>query len=168
MENGTLHFKGTINTNGGGFASIRSNIPETIDLSSGKKGLRLRIRGDGKTYKFFMTDGSRGGPMSRSPSWQIDVPTTASATTSNDDDGGAGAGGGEWQEVEIPFDKLLPSFGPRTPSDASQYTFDSKDMKEMGIMLSLKLSDGSSNPTETFGEGIFPFSLKVDSIESMQ
>lgn len=154
VEDGYLHFKGTINTNGGGFASIRSAIPETIDLSS-CKGLRLRIQGDGKTYKFFMTDGSRGGPMSRNPSWQMDVPTN-----NNNSDG-------EWQDVEIPFDQLSPSFGPRTPSDASQYKFDCKEMKEMGLMLSLKLADGSPNPKETFGEGIFLFSLKVESIDSI-
>ena len=95
-----------------------------------------------------MTDGSRGGPMSRNPSWQIDIPTI----------------NGEWQQVEIPFDKLLPAFGPRTPSDISQYKFDAKEMREIGLMLSLKLADGSPNPKETFGEGIFPFSLLVDSI----
>lgn len=149
VENGYLHFKGTINTNGGGFASIRSAIPDQIDLSS-SNGVRLRVQGDGKTYKFFMTDGSRGGPMSRNPSWQMDIPTS-----------------GEWQDVEIPFEKLLPSFGPRTPSDTSQFTFDSSQMKEMGLMLSLKLSDGSPNPKETFGEGIFPFSLLVDSIDTL-
>lgn len=152
LENGYLNFKGNINTNGGGFASIRSAIPDGIDLTSAQ-GIRLRVNGDGKTYKFFMTDGSSGGPMSRNPSWQMDVPTASS---------------NDWQDVEIPFDKLLPSFGPRTPSDASQYKFDSKEMKEMGLMLSLKLSDGSPNPKETFGDGIFPFSLKVESIESVE
>ena len=147
VENNHLHFKGTINTNGGGFASIRSKLPSEVDLSSAT-GLRLRIQGDGKTYKIFMTDGSAGGPMSRSPSWQMDVPTA-----------------GEWQDVDIPFDKFLPSFGPRTCSDGSHYKFDAKEMKELGLMLSLKLADGKPNPKETFGEGIFPFSLKVESID---
>ena len=35
----------------------------------------------------------------------------------------------------------------------------------MGFMLSLKLSNGSSNPVETFGSGIFPFSLTIRSID---
>lgn len=147
LERDQLHFKGTINTNGGGFASIRSKLPSDLDISSAK-GMRLRVQGDGKTYKIFLTDGSAGGPMSRNPSWQMDIPTN-----------------GEWQEVEIPFDKLLPSFGPRTPSDVSQYKFEAKEMKEIGLMLSLKLADGSSNPKKTFGEGIFPFSLRVESID---
>lgn len=149
VEEDHLHFKGTINTNGGGFASIRSKLP--MDLSTTAKGMKLRIQGDGKTYKLFLTDGSSGGPMSRNPSWQIDIPTN-----------------GEWQDVEIPFDKLLPSFGPRTPSDVSQYRFVPQEMKEVGLMLSLKLADGSPNPKETFGEGIFPFSLKVESIDILQ
>jgi hypothetical protein len=38
-------------------------------------------------------------------------------------------------------------------------------MKQLGLMLSLRLSDGSPNPKETFGEGIFDFSLFVESIE---
>lgn len=147
VEKDYLNFQGVINTNGGGFASIRSAIPQEVDLLSGR-GLLLRVTGDGKTYKFFLTDGSRGGPMSRNPSWQMDIPTN-----------------GEWQQVEIPFDKLLPSFGPRTPSDISQYKFDAKEMREIGLMLSLKLADGSANPKETFGEGVFPFSLLVDSID---
>lgn len=147
VEDGILNFKGTINTNGGGFASIRSKIG--MDLA-GIKGIRLRIRGDGKTYKFFLMSESGGGPMSRNPSWQFDVPTT-----------------GEWQDVEIPFDKLLPSFGPRAVSDPSQYKFDSSEMEIVGLMLSLKRADGSSNPKETFGEGIFPFSLKVETIQGI-
>jgi len=38
-------------------------------------------------------------------------------------------------------------------------------MRQIGLMLSLKLSDGSANPKESFGEGIFPFSLIVESLE---
>jgi hypothetical protein len=38
-------------------------------------------------------------------------------------------------------------------------------MMQIGLMLSLYLSDGRPNPKETFGEGVFPFSLHVKSIE---
>lgn len=153
IEHGMLHFKGTINTNGGGFTTIRTKIPEGLQL--GPKGIKLRLKGDGKTYKFVLTDGSpgQGGPRSSKPSWQFDIPTTPPD---------------ELKEVEIPFDQLLPSFGPRTPSNPSQYKFDATEMNEMGFMLSLMRSDGSSNPKETFGEGIFPFSLTVESIENLE
>jgi len=38
-------------------------------------------------------------------------------------------------------------------------------MRQIGVMLSLKRSDGSDNPIETFGTGIFPFSLEILSIQ---
>lgn len=150
-----LHFTGTINTNGGGFASIRSKIPEAIFDATTTIGVRIRCRGDGKTYKFLMSEGTRnaGAPMSRTPSWQADI------RTKND---------GEWQEVVIPFDTLLPSFGggaARAGSKENNHKFDPTSMREIGFMLSLRLSNGSPNPKETFGEGIFPFSLHVKSVE---
>lgn len=152
-----LHFTGTINTNGGGFASIRSKIPQGILDATTTSGVRIRCRGDGKTYKFLLSEGTRnaGAPMSRTPSWQADIPTK------ND---------GQWQETVIPFDKLLPSFGgpsARMGNSAKQekLKFDPTIMREIGFMLSLKLSNGSPNPKETFGEGVFPFSLHIQSVE---
>jgi NADH dehydrogenase [ubiquinone] 1 alpha subcomplex assembly factor 1 len=155
---GIMHFAGTINTNGGGFTSIRTKLPEQVLSKAG--GVKLRVRGDGKTYKFFMTDGSRVGPLARKPSWHVDLPTVKSSE--NDD--------GNWQEVVLPFSKLLPLFvsgsnSQVTDEDRKRYKFDASEMKEMGIMLSLRLSDGRPNPVATFGEGIFPFSLLIQSIE---
>jgi len=172
---GILHFTGTINTDGGGFASIRSKIPE--GSLSQYEGIKLRLRGDGKTYKFFMTDGTGAGPFASKPSWQCDVPTVSMKTSpkasSGDTSKDNSTTGTEWQEVVIPFHNLLPSFaggGQRAPTDEikKKHTFDAGEMREMGLMLSLKLSDGSSNPKETFGEGLFPFSLLVQSIEPLE
>ena len=156
-----LHFQGTINTGGGGFCSIRSNFPPNEILegtTSEDYSLKLRYRGDGKTYKLLLSDGSRGGPMSSSPSWQVDLPTLA---TTKDD---------EWEERIIPLSKLLPSFaGSRTSTDDyMKYSIYPKEMKEIGLMLSLRLSNGQPNPVETFGKGIFPFSLHVESIEILK
>jgi len=150
-----LHFQGTINTEGGGFASVRAPIEV---LSKVTTGIKLKLRGDGKTYKLLLSGGkSSGSPFSGAPSWQADIPTWNKV-------------GGEehaMQETTISFDTLKPSFGPRSPSkeEASKYTFDPTEMTEIGLMLSLLRSDGSPNPTETFGEGIFPFDLFVKSIE---
>lgn len=124
-------------------------------------GLKIRYRGDGKTYKLLISNGERGGPFSRVPSWQSDLPTTKKPD-----------GDESWDEVTIPFDSLLPAFGggPRSqPSeeDKKAYRFDPTEMKEVGLMLSLRLSDGSPNPVETFGEGIFPFSLVVASMATV-
>lgn len=149
-----LHFQGTINTQGGGFASIRSKIPE--GTLANYQGIKFRLQGDGKTYKFITSRGTgMGGPFSSNPSWQCDIPTIEQN------------GKDDWQEVVIPFDKLLPSFGGQRRNidqDQSQLSFDATNMQEIGLMLSLKLSDGSSNPVETFGDGIFPFCLGVQSI----
>lgn len=152
-----LHFTGTINTSGGGFASVRAPI-EHIPKNS--NAIRLKFRGDGKTYKLLLSDGkpSTGSPFAKSPSWQADI-----ATENRSDNQ-------EWQEKTIPFSTLLPAFGGRAENrpDVERhkaYKFHPGEMRQIGLMLSLRLSDGSPNPVETFGEGIFPFSLYVKSIE---
>ena len=158
-NNTLLHFEGTINTNGGGFCSIRAKLPPS-GLPPSTTGIRLRLVGDGKTYKFLLSDGTRNtfGPSKRSPSWQADIPTTRTTTANS---------GNIEQEVIIPFDTLVPSWGPFTPSQEEQdkVRFDAQSMKEIGLMLSLRLSDGSPNPASTFGQGIFPFALQIRSIE---
>lgn len=171
-ESGKLHFTGTINTDGGGFCSIRARIPKGVlekstnkatgdeshdkSCSSRTKGIRLTLRGDGKTYKLLLSDGERsaGGPTSRSPSWQVDIPTKKNKR----------------ETITVPVDAFQPAFGGRPSSrpskeDMAKFRLDLAAIQEIGLMLSLRLSDGSPNPKETFGEGIFPFSLLVESIE---
>lgn len=158
-QEGVLQFAGTINTNGGGFASIRTKLPPG-SLSADIKGIKIRYRGDGKTYKVLLSNGDRGGPFTRVPSWQLDLPTNDKS--GRDDD--------VWDETTILFDNLVPAFGGRTqPSDEEkkQYTFNAAEMTELGFMLSLRLSDGSPNPQETYGEGIFPFALIIQSITTV-
>ena len=153
-QDGHLAFEGTINTNGGGFCSIRTKLSEGV-LPSDTKAIRLKLIGDGKTYKILLSDGSKStfGPSRKSPSWQADIPT-------NNDT--------KEQVVDIPMSTFQPSwvFGP-SKEEKENAKFDITSMRELGLMLSLKLSDGSSNPLKTFGEGIFPFSLKVLSIETI-
>lgn len=152
-----LHFAGEINTNGGGFASIRAPIQHIPQPSY---AFRLVFRGDGKTYKLLLSDGnaSTGSPFAKTPSWQADIPTEDRTDSQ------------EWQEMIIPFATLCPAFGGRAEDRPSTeehagYKFHPAEMRQIGLMLSLRLSDGSPNPVETFGRGIFPFSLYVKSIE---
>jgi hypothetical protein len=154
-SDGSLHFAGLINTNGGGFCSIRAPIPSGLPANTEK--IRLRFTGDGKTYKLLLSEGlkSWAGPSMRNPSWQIDIPTKNN---------------GQEETVTVDLKTLKPSWGGGPMSqpsgdDKAKIKFNAADMKEIGVMLSLKLTDGSPNPKETFGEGIFPFSLKVRSIE---
>lgn len=145
----TLHFKGTINTEGGGFTSIRSPISAS-GLPNDTEALRVKFRGDGKTYKVLLSDGNRstGAPFSRSPSWQIDLPTKKS---------------GKSEEVVLCLKDFKPSFGGNS-LDSKGYSLEVSEMRQIGFMLSLILSDGRPNPSETFGEDVFDFSLKIDSI----
>ena len=145
-----LHFAGHINTQGGGFCSIRS--PVEGGLPSDTAAVRICYLGDGKTYKVLFSDGNKNafGPSRRSPSWQRDLPTKA----------------GVEETAILTLDSLTPSLqgGPVNTNTKLNPT----QVKEIGFMLSLKLSSGESNPVETFGTGIFPFSLKVRSIEAIR
>jgi hypothetical protein len=159
LDDGSLHFTGQINTNGGGFCSIRSPLSEGLPKDA--TAIRLQFRGDGKTYKLLLSDGTRSsvGPSKRSPSWQCDIPTK------NMDNGAKNVGGREEEEITIPFSSLKPSWGPRPATKQEAVQFDAGSMRQIGFMLSLKRSDGSNNPVETFGSGIFPLSFQVSSIE---
>ena len=163
---GTLHFKGTINTEGGGFTSIRSPISDS-GLPKDMEALRIKFRGDGKTYKVLLSDGKRstGAPFSRSPSWQIDLPTNKSDNNCDIKNGE----GDDFQEVVLSLKDFQPSFGGGPSSRPSvdeikKCKLIASDMRQIGFMLSLRLSDGRPNPPETFGQGIFDFSLEIDSI----
>ena len=151
-----IHFSGRINTNGGGFASIRA--PFENGLSPDTEALRIKFRGDGKKYKVLLSDGGSSGPWGGSPSWQADLPTRK-------------LGPNEAAQIEtLRLDSFIPSFGGRSAlkeEDRMKYTFDGSEMRQVGLMLSLRLSNGSPNPKETFGEGIFEFSLFVESIETV-
>ena len=101
-----LLFAGEINTEGGGFCSIRAAIPH---LPHDSNAIRLVFRGDGKTYKLLLSDGnaSTGSPFAKKPTWQADIPTK-DCTNSQD-----------WQETTIPFAQLRPAFGGRAGENRS-------------------------------------------------
>lgn len=132
-----LRFTGLINTNGGGFASCRTEAR----VPAGAKHVKLRVRGDGKLYKFTLRDGLGG------PTFQHDFRTSA--------------GSGECEEFVLPFASFLPSVMGRKP--AYSVPLDLAQMSQAGFMLSLKTSRGEPNPA--FGEGVFPFALVVEEMK---
>ncbi|KAH9797413.1 NAD(P)-binding Rossmann-fold superfamily protein [Citrus sinensis] len=138
-ENGapTGLFKGVVSTaNNGGFTSIRTrNFAEPEDLSA-YDGLELRLKGDGRRYKFVVRTSS---------DWDT-VGYTASFDTV----------GGQWQSIRLPFSSLRPIFRARTVLDAPP--FDPSNI----LMFSKFEYDGKLNPT--FVEGAFQ--LPVSSIQS--
>lgn len=113
VREGMLHFTGSLSLeNNGGFAQVRIRKPG-YDLT-GKKGMKLRVMGDGRTYQLRLATNARhrGSRIA----YSVDFPTKA----------------GEWVEVEVAFADLKPSHhgdaldGP--PADLSQ-------IEEMSLLI---------------------------------
>lgn len=94
--NGYAVFKGALSLeNNGGFATVRS---PARDLGlAGHDGLRLRVRGDGRTYGLMALRSDKRGEIGV---WEKKFSTVA----------------GKWQEIQIPFaDLALTIMGQRVP-----------------------------------------------------
>ena len=86
-EEGHGIFQGKVSLeNNGGFSSIRARMQEleTKDYSA----FKIRLKGDGKNYQFRVRS-----QLNERHSYQYEFQTT-----------------GEWQEVTVPFDKMIPTF----------------------------------------------------------
>jgi monofunctional biosynthetic peptidoglycan transglycosylase len=105
IRDGVLRFSGSLSfENNGGFAQVR--IRDLAYDLSGKKGVRMKIMGDGRTYQFrIATDARHRGSRI---AYSAEFSTKA----------------GEWAEVVVAFADLKPSHrgkkldGP--PADLSQ------------------------------------------------
>ncbi|MEM8548115.1 MAG: CIA30 family protein [Pseudomonadota bacterium] len=86
---GKLVFAGVTNTRGGGFSSVRTR-EQPWELGSAK-GLRVRVKGDGRVYRLDLRTDNRMG-------WRV-VTYRAEFTTT----------AGQWIEVDLPFDQFSPS-----------------------------------------------------------
>ena len=119
-EDGHMVFQGAINTDGGGFSSIRRDM-EPGEMA-GAEAMRLKVRTDGRDYRltFRTSERFRG----RSVSYQVPIPTTPP---------------GEWAEVKADLSAPETSvFGRRVPAAP----FEPSDVREMGIIL----ADGRDGP----------------------
>ena len=90
VRDGRLQFEGSINTQGGGFASIRRTI-EVGELL-GAKAVSLRLRGDGRQYRLTLRDNKQ--VRGRSVSYQAGFSTSPK---------------GQWQNVRIELKGLRAS-----------------------------------------------------------
>ena len=119
-EDDHLVFTGVINTNGGGFSSIRANVrPGSLE---GAEGLMLRLRSEGRAYRMTFRTSERW--RGRSVSYQSPIPQTKSEN---------------WTDVRVSFDDMRTSVFGRTVSAAP---FDPADVREIGIIL----ADGEDGP----------------------
>jgi monofunctional biosynthetic peptidoglycan transglycosylase len=126
VRDGVMDFRGVLNTNGGGFSSVRSS-DQAMDLT-GFRGLRLRVRGDGRSYSVRVRlAGLRGGV-----SYRTSFGTRRSAP-------GDAKQPGPWQTVWIPFSNFIPQWRGRRlelpPMDPSKV-----------IGLGVTMSDGVDGP----------------------
>lgn len=112
VSDGRLVFEGDINTNGGGFSSIRWQLPEGALRNA--QAIRVRIMTDGRAYKLNLRTGARAAGRQLAYRGDLDA-----------------ADAGTWREVTAPFSALVPtSFGqvvrsapPFAPSDAQTLGF---------------------------------------------
>lgn len=120
IVDGVLSFSGTIETDGGGFSSVRSAL--AADALDSATSVRLRIRTDGRSYELQADDAIEG--RSRRVSHFGLIPLSQS---------------GEWVEVEVSLlDLEARVFG--TPVDAARFAPDAAT--EIGVIL----ADGVDGP----------------------
>lgn len=136
VENTGL-FSGYVSVaNSGGFASVRTrNFDPPIDLT-GYTGIDLRIKGDGKRYKFIIRNESQWDSLSYCYSFDTVYDL--------------------WITVRIPFKDLIPVFRAKTVPDAK--SFDPSHITSFQLMLSKFEYDGALNPK--FEPGIFQIQLE--------
>ena len=134
-------FSGNVSTeNNGGFASVRTrNLEPPLDLSE-YEGIKLRVKGDGKRYKFIIRCESKWDGIGYCYSFD---------TVEN-----------EWIDVCIPFTELIPVFRAKTVDDADP--FDQSKVYSLQLMLSKFEYDKALNPQFETGY----FELQVESIKA--
>lgn len=140
LENTAL-FSGNVSTaNSGGFVSVRTKNFETPVNLTGYKGIELRVKGDGKRYKFFIRTDPKWDGVAYSYSFDTEPDT--------------------WITVCIPFDTLIPVFRAKTMEFAN--SLDPSKISSFQLMLSKFEYDKELNPK--FEPGAF--SLQVESIKA--
>ncbi|PMB47611.1 NADH:ubiquinone oxidoreductase [Fischerella thermalis CCMEE 5330] len=141
LVEGTALFAGNVSTaNSGGFASVRTkNFSPAFNLS-GYEGIKLRVRGDGKRYKFFLRTDTKWDGIGYSYSFDTIANT--------------------WIDVRIPFADLVPVFRAKTLQDCPQIA--TNQISSFQLMLSKFEYDGELNPQFSPGG----FALQVESIKA--
>lgn len=119
-QDGHMTFKGSINTNGGGFSSIRR--PVSRGDMEGADALKLRVKQDGRSYRLTFRTSARF--RGRSISYQRPIPQTPL---------------NEWVDVTVPLSTFRTSvFGYEVPAPS----FAANDVREMGVII----ADGIDGP----------------------
>ncbi|KAB8335587.1 NAD-dependent epimerase/dehydratase family protein [Scytonema tolypothrichoides VB-61278] len=133
----TALFAGNVSTaNSGGFASVRTkNFAPPFNLS-GYEGVELRLKGDGKRYKFLLRTETQWDGVAYSYSFNTEANT--------------------WIDVRIPFAQMIAVFRAKTLKDSPQ--IDQSKICSFQLMLSKFEYDGELNPQ--FSPGGFALEVK--------
>lgn len=137
IRDGVMIFRGSTNTNGGGFSSIRANQKQW-DLSP-FQGLTARVRADGRRYVFHIATGLRsdGSEVFYRGSFDtrkiIDPSNTDQPDTDTPDD--------QWQPVFVPFSEFIPMIRGRDVSGRVP-PLDPATVRGIGLMI----DDGLDGP----------------------
>jgi len=108
-----LRFEGELSLeNNGGFASVRRSVEDDLATAT---GVRLVVRGDGRTYQFRLRQDDRFDGIA----WRAEF------STSDD-----------WQTVTLSFDEFVPVFRGRRVLDAGP--LEPADIRQIGFMLADK------------------------------
>jgi monofunctional biosynthetic peptidoglycan transglycosylase len=111
-EDATATFTGRVSLeNGGGFASLRGQMPRA-DLR-GHAGIALRVRGDGKRYGLRLRTSDRFDGISYGASFSTEAE--------------------RWIEVRLPFEDFTPIFRGRTVPDADP--LDLSRIEQLGLII---------------------------------
>jgi hypothetical protein len=148
-----LHMKGTIDTSSVGWASARASLPPE-GLAPNTCSIQVQVTGDGKTYKMLLHDNNHESRLNKTPLWEADIPTRP----------------GICETKTLPLSSFIPSFmgSQLDASERAKYPMNPASLTKIGFMLSMRLSDGSVNPPETYGtEKTFDFSMLVHSLKAV-
>lgn len=126
VEEGQLVFTGSINTNGGGFSSVRREMePGALE---GTRAIILSIRSDGRAYKLTARTNTRF--RGRYVSYQAAIPVSPE---------------GQWSNVRVSFSDFVPSVFGRTvpaseisPAEVTEIGFILADGVDGDFALSVK------------------------------
>lgn len=112
-----LRFQGFLSLeNNGGFASVRRFLDHNLQ---GVRGVRLRVRGDGRIYQMRI----RQDESYDNVAWRLEFATN-----------------GEWQTIELPFEDFDPVWRGRAVTEAGPVL--AEKVRQVGFLL----ADGKQQP----------------------
>lgn len=118
VKEGRMIFTGVLNTNGGGFSSVRRRGKDLQLGQAGEEGIHLRVRGDGRKYTLRLR---QPGGSRRVPSYRTQFLT---------------AKGHGWQDVFVTYAQLKPTWRGR---NLDLPPVDPTKVDEVGISIDDKI-----------------------------